>query len=348
MRLEYEEAREIFGSGMLVPPHTLYRLDGHNQGRVYFRFDDDLEKPIFYTSVTTLLDAQMPENKGLTFWKAGKGIEEAEAFTHMRAEYGTFMHIELQNYLIDKGAELDAVEARAHQAVIKAELSPHLIPKWQEDVKKDLLAFAQWVKDFKVEPLLIESVLCDDRMGVAGAVDLLAWVTIPTKGFWGEVYKSGAKKGEPKETKEDKRFLVVIDFKSGRKAFYDSHIAQLHLYKKMVYENFGRDLHEFDVAYDDIRVFNWSPKDWRSEPTYNFTDQQSQFFEEKIGLWVQGNAIDRKYNSIENRSVKFFTGTVGFGESFKAEDNVLDTTFGDMVAEGTLKKRDERESTDRK
>ena len=61
----------------------------------------------------------------------------------------------------------------------------------------------------------------------------------------------------------------MIDFKSGRKGFYESHVHQLYLYKDMWEENYP------DIPVQS--VFNWSPKDWRKSPTYNFECQDDAY-----------------------------------------------------------------------
>jgi hypothetical protein len=90
-------------------------------------------------------------------------------------------------------------------------------------------------------------------------------MTIEEKGFFGEVYKAGEKKGMPKESKQEKVVTAIVDFKSSENGFFDKHFFQLQLNKRIFEENYP------DRSID--RLFNWSPKAWISEPTFNLKDQ---------------------------------------------------------------------------
>jgi len=81
----------------------------------------------------------------------------------------------------------------------------------------------------------------------------------------GEVYKSGAKAGEPKESKQARKVTAMIDYKSGRKGFYVSHEIQLKIYQELFEAVFPEDPIE--------KLYNFSPKDWRTSPSYNLKDQ---------------------------------------------------------------------------
>ena len=72
------------------------------------------------------------------------------------------------------------------------------------------------------------------------------------------------KRGE-KIIKRKKTILAIIDFKSSQNGFYDSHALQLLLYKDIVKENYPN----LNIE----GIYNWSPKDFRTSPTYNFKDQ---------------------------------------------------------------------------
>jgi hypothetical protein len=64
------------------------------------------------------------------------------------------------------------------------------------------------------------------------------------------------------------RNLVIIDWKTGRNGFHRSHEAQLHMYRLLFQEN-------FEKYGNDIRLFNWAPKEWeQAEDTkYTLKDQ---------------------------------------------------------------------------
>ena len=57
----------------------------------------------------------------------------------------------------------------------------------------------------------------------------------------------------------------MIDYKSGRKGFYVSHEIQLKVYQEL-----------FESVFPDYpieKLYNFSPKDWISNPGYNLKDQ---------------------------------------------------------------------------
>src|SRR5690606_1373581 len=130
---------------------------------------------------------------------------------------------------------------------------------WITEIKKDILAFAQFMIAKNVKPIAIEIVLFHPEDNYAGAIDIVCEMDEEEKGFFGETYASGARKGEPKESKRTIRVNAIVDIKSGRKGFHESHEIQLHAYKEM-----------FQVHFPDVpihRVYNWSPKDWRNTPS---------------------------------------------------------------------------------
>ena len=246
-----------------LAPRPVYRMGG-TIDRIYYTLDESLE-PRFYSSVTGFIESSLPTSPHLIKWIAEKGYEESQNYTKDRSYYGTFLHIEIGTLLIMKKLDLDKLRERL-LAYIESNKLPQDFVNYEEEFKKDLLAFAQWCIDYSVKPLSVEIVLASEEMGVAGAIDLVAELTIVEKGYFGEVYKSGPRKGEPKESKTETVVTAIIDFKSGRKGFFEAHEIQLESYRLLWNENFP------EIGID--RIYNCSPKDWRGEnPTYNFTDQ---------------------------------------------------------------------------
>lgn len=258
-------------------PETVYRLDSSGH-RYYYTFDEDGE-PRFYVSVTTLIKQTLPTAPSLIKWIADTGYEESQRYAAERASYGTFMHSQIAELIINRKYDLNKLRERLVQ-YIETEQLPSDFINYTDDFKKDLLAFAQFMKDVELKPLAIELVLTNPEDGYAGAIDLAAEITIEEKGFFGEVYKTGANAGQPKETKQKRRIRAIIDFKSGRKGFFPEHEVQLHAYMKMWNMHFE--------AYPIEKVFNWSPKDWRGKvPTYNFKDQTESKNAQKLPFLVE-------------------------------------------------------------
>ena len=141
-------------------------------------------------------------------------------------------------------------------------------------------------------------------------------------------YKSGAKKGLPKETGEPMEILVIVDLKSGRKGFYKSHKVQLAIYWLM-----------WKSCYSDqpcpVGVYNWSPKDWRwkSGPSYNFTDQTDAYNPQYILDRLSYSVSERRYGD------KFkLPNVVSMDGYFKPGDDPVNFYSHTSLRESIIKK----------
>ena len=238
-----EEMTAMFFDGALIePPYKVWQLNSKGH-RYYYKFDDN-GTPEFYPSVTTILSQTMPKSEFLIKWIADKGIDEAERYKAERAAYGTFMHAQFEELIINRVYDLDGLKAKLKDYIDNNKLPADFI-YYADDFKKDILAFAQFVLDYDVKPLAVEIALVHPVHNYAGMIDLPCTM----------LSKPGSKE----------YINAIVDFKSGRKGFYEEAEIQLHLYAMMWNENFP------DIPID--RVFNFSPKDWRKKPTYNLKDQ---------------------------------------------------------------------------
>ena len=237
-----EEIRALFFDELALrePPYKIYQLntDGY---RYYYRWING--QPQFYPSVTTLLRQVMPTSPFLIKWMVENGPDGAAEKRDLAAAYGTFMHAQFERLLITRTYDFDAVPDILRDFMAKENLPDKFFNENVVKVRKDVLAFAQFVRDYKVEPYAIEIGLVHPFHRYAGCIDLPCRMT-DGKG---------------------RTFNAIVDFKSGRKGFWEEHEIQLHLYKMMWNETFP------DVQIE--RVFNFSPKDWRKSPTYNLKDQ---------------------------------------------------------------------------
>jgi len=196
------------------------------------------------------------------------------------------MHIQFQKLLLGQKIDLDnelPEELLSYMQAEKCEL--HLFSGWLHDIKRDVLAFAQFLIDYEVKPLAIEIVIASREYGYAGAIDLVCEMWVDVKGFFGETYKSGDKKGQPKESTMKKRMVCIVDFKSGRKGFYEAHEIQLHAYKKAFNENFPK------IQID--KLFNFAPAEWVNAPSYKLKDQTDSVNAAKLPFMVEIAKIDK-------------------------------------------------------
>lgn len=319
---DVEETVALFLSENYVkaPPILLRRINVNGR-RLYFYIDVE-GKPQFFISVTTFIKAAMPTSPFLIKWIAEKGYDEAQAYSEERAHYGTFLHIQTGQLLIDSQYDLDGLTTKL-EAYMKANSLPLSFMNYAEDLKRDVMSFAQFCIDVNYKPIAIEMVLCHPEYGYGGALDHVGVMDVEEKGFFGEVYKSGPRKGEKKETKQKRRAIAIIDVKSGRKDFYDEHEVQLEAYKEA-----------WEYWFPDLpieRLYNWSPKNWRKTPTYNLKDQTGSVSREKLTHLVSLAKIDdKKYDkrvTVLRGIIKLENGQDGLA------DNVFDIELSQAIIE---------------
>lgn len=297
MTVEEIKAEYFNEDALQEQPEPVYRLDSSGH-RYYYTFDENGE-PIFYVSVTTLIKQTLPTSPQLIKWIADMGYDESQRYAQERAAYGTFMHAQIGELLISRTYDLDKLKERL-KMYIESEKLPGDFINYADDFKKDLLAFAQFMRDVDLKPLAIELVLTNPQDGYAGAIDLCAEITIEEKGFFGDVYKTGANAGKPKETKRQRRIRAIIDFKSGRKGFFPEHEVQLLAYKTMWNMHFEK--------YPVERVYNWSPAEYRGdEPKYHFKDQTESKNAQKLPYLVE---LARIEDGKRDNTVTFCGGVI--------------------------------------
>jgi hypothetical protein len=318
---------------------TMYRFNqaGH---RYYFSikepansfFNHD-ELVTFYPSVTTIIENTTPMSFGLKKILADSGsIKEYNKFMNEKADYGTLLHILITEYLRSG----DTPESREFEFGSVEEYKLNYIKEhnisyetnfWTESLKKDMASLIAFIHEHEVVPIAIEVTgtyvdTVEDTQGnvignhrFAGSIDLICEMSIEETGYWGEVYKSGDKKGQPKETKKTSRIKALVDWKSGKSGFFESHEIQLHMYKLMAEQSMG-------IKID--RVFNVAPKDWRDMPTFSLKDQTDSPAQSKIPYLLGQYFVD--YD--EPKSFKLIEGKVnGPGSLAKAIVNVSAATY---------------------
>lgn len=282
-------------NALRLPPYQLHRF---GQGfRTYYTFGDEKEGrivravPKMFVGVTSLIKSVLPTSPYLVDWLIAQGSrEESNIVVEERAEYGTMLHKCIEHLLINR--EFDLEDIRAFILGTPLDGVRYNIEDWEKWLRQDILGFARFMLDHNVEPLFIEGSLKSDKYRIGGTIDLFCKMDWSIKGFFGEVYKSGERKGEPKETSMTVRIYGLIDFKSSRKSLHLEHEIQLAFYEKMLKENFG------DFSEMPVYLFNWRPKDWRSEPDYMLTNQTGKHSDEVLDTLVKMfflmNKIDGK------------------------------------------------------
>lgn len=241
-----EAIPKLFDSSALrVLPYRLKRFNFRGK-RFYYEFDSSQALSL-YPSVTTVCGATMPKGSWYADYILKHGSKEAaNAYMRERADAGTFLHMMIERLLIEGHLNLLADESEFFDIFLEYAQSIgrnyKFVIQYITEIKKDLLSFAAFCHERELKPIAIELTLKSDTLQTAGTLDLYAEIT------W-----------------RNKRIRVIIDFKIGKKGFFNSHEAQLHILKGLFEENFPGE--KVDM------VFNWAGTDWKTEPNGKHKDQ---------------------------------------------------------------------------
>lgn len=293
-----EEIRAVYfnADALKEPAYRLFQLNSDGY-RYYFRFNDAGE-PEFYPSVTTLLKQVMPTPPALLDWMIANGKDGSTEKRDLAAAYGTFMHGEFEKLIINRRYDFDSVQAAMLAYMERENLPEKVFAEWLPKIRKDVLAFAQFIKDWNVKPLAVEIGLYHPQFHYAGCLDLPCVMTDPKTG---------------------KSFVAIVDFKSGRKGFYEEHELQLHLYKEM-----------WNIHYPETpvtRVFNFSPKDWRKSPTYNLKDQTDSANAKKLPYLLALATIE---DEKRDNTLTIIRGVLDLDKG-KISDNILNLSLAELI-----------------
>lgn len=312
--------------------YRLYQLNSRGE-RYYYTFGTDGE-PIFFPSVTTVLHKVAPENRVLTEWKLRLGKEAADNYTNERAAYGTFIHGLIEQLVISRRFNLEEIKEKLEKYVEKEKLPYGFVESHIEEAKADMVAFAKWMRDYDVRPIAVEVALYSPTMGVAGMIDLVADVREYLISKEEEMVAKASDEGKARE-KYGKRIYAIIDFKSGKKGFYDSYAQQLEVYRRMWNETFP----ELPIS----RMFNIAPKEWmgtaKKVPSYNYEEQTDNPAINKVDAILALFACEEE----QDRKIVNISGTIDLNE--KEENNVQVFNLAELVKENR-KKIDEAESAE--
>ncbi len=282
-----------------LPSYKVGRVSYGEYGRSYVKILEDgtIEQPFrLYTSLTTAINQCSPMERPLLEWYMKLGAAEADRQLKISQHYGTLMHKLFGKWLIENKIDFGTVQDEIDEYVSVNNFWQPEVYSWNRKLKQDISAFCKFTIERNVKPLGIEYVLVSDK-GFGTLIDLVCKMDISETGFFGEVYKSGENKGQPKETKRRKRITACINFKSGRHAFYRSNGIQVECERQLWEENFP------DIKLD--AAFNWSPKDWETEPGYTLKDWSGEISQEEIDAVLSlaeirfgTKAVNKKYVDI--------------------------------------------------
>ena len=213
-------------------PHLLYRFDEYGS-RFYYEIDE-LNNPVFYTSVTSKISQVKPLDRNIIEWACNLGsYENYIKELNKRANYGTLIHILYDYIVLNKTIDLNDLEmickAMSEENHLNVDIKYNL-----KRIEKSVVGFYYWFNEWKVDPIATEICLRSKKLGLAGALDLVAYITNP---------KTGAES------------LTIIDYKTSKQVF-ESHIIQLYIYRDLFIENFPE--------FEDVKMANFFPNDFRN------------------------------------------------------------------------------------
>lgn len=293
-------------------PVRLWRLD---KGSIRYYFNPDREE--FYGSTTSVLGTQMKDSHYLRKWQIRLAVEQGDTdaptdYMNMRSAYGTLMHILFTEALIFGRMNADMIRNAVLMYRQIFELWHLDVKSWIPELKNDMGAFIQWIHDFEVKPLAIElpviypvidPVTNVPILMIAGTMDLVCEMWMRTDG--GDI--------TPKTPMNNrKRGIAVIDYKSGKKGFYDSHIIQVNSYLEGFNWNCDPQGGAFiDPKFKAERCYNFAPKDSRGDKyTYSFNNQTGAEIYKKFPEYTKMFRMDdlHKVRDIRNIEGEFVVG----------------------------------------
>lgn len=280
--------------GVKLHQQKMYRF---NRSGMRYYFD---EAGQIYPSVTSIINAVHTDKYVLMelIDKFG-GKDGYNQFMKERATYGTILHICAERYLMsgkqgERSISSEQIANVISNQTANNEIDPKVSKWWLKDIKQDLTCIVKFLNEYEVKPLAIEYIGTGkyNNFGYSGAIDLICLMNIKEKGFWGECYKTGARKGEPKETVRVTTVPAIIDFKSGKNGFYYSHEMQLQMYKRMLTDfEYEIDGEYKQVNFDEIKLFNVSPSPRGT--TYKIKDQTEAISDAEVSATI--TLFDKKY-----------------------------------------------------
>lgn len=255
------------------PAYKLKRVDFEG-ARWYYTI---IEGQIYWSiSTTGLISKTLPTDEQLIKWIAGfSSYEEYLKELDKLSNYGTAMHAAISQYIL---GGFDLSFDNISDILTKFNVFSNSNVK---KLRKDLLALAQFCIDKDVEPLAVEIMVFDPDTCVAGTIDLLCTMNY-----------------------NKKKVTALVDFKSGKNGFRESHKLQLHEYRRLVHKQFP-DIH-IDM------LFNIAPKDWEKTPTYTLKDQTDDTGETDRKLELMRDLYRLQYPVIEPKNIMTFSGAMEF------------------------------------
>lgn len=231
----------------IVPSQRLFRLDSEDD-RYYYN-----ESKRGYLSVTSAIKKSLPISPGLLKYYADNGWDAVQETLNSTSEKGTMMHMVFLQIINEGRGNFEQIWNFAFDYAKGAGYEKNAA-EWADFACKATASLLTFFKEKEVDIIAAEFPVASNKYNVAGMIDLICEMTF-----------------------NKKRVNAIVDYKSGMKAFYPSHEAQLQVYKMIFNEVYG------DIVPVEM-IFNWSPKDFidYTNPTYNLKNQTGTKYTEEI------------------------------------------------------------------
>lgn len=253
---------EYYNPDIIKRPVPLFRYDALDD-RYYYEFVRGKGLP--YISVTSLSNQVLPKGRHFEQWLIDMG-PDATTKRRQTAIFGTIFHIQAmapfrndtvhgKGYNYDWLLETDHLGMTNFQLMFPPEYRDECM-KWHRSFVKGLHAWFRFVQERVTKIVAIEIPLRSKKMKVAATLDIVFEAMF---------------NGKPRICNTDiKSFLYTEDGNDDEKNYYSAHEFQLEIQKEIWNENFP----DIPVTH----LFNWSPKNWREEPTYTWKNQTDNRF----------------------------------------------------------------------
>ena len=287
-----------YNEGILIKsPDIIYRTNTGDK-RYYYKITDEGEI-LREASVTTILQKVMPTSEYLIKAIAELGYNQAMAKFQKAGEFGTLEHICFSDFTLKKEFDLSTIPARIATFKITKGID-YNTDFWAWELEKDIRAYEVFAATHEIEPVAISLMLFSKELGIAGEIDCILKMKIGT-GVNGNILKTDLKIDKNGVILLDKtrEIYVIMDWKSGRHGFYPNNEAQLHMYNLLFKENYPH------LPIDAL--YNWSPKNWETEPDYNLKDQTDSIEALKIQHYIDLFHISDK----DRQAPKYFSEQEG-------------------------------------
>jgi hypothetical protein len=307
----------------LIAGEKVYRV-GVGGGRHYQRSSNNG----IYKSLTTAMAAVMPPSDQLETWRDAMADQLgstslADQYVEYTADYGTLLHIAVADFVKDGCVDWYAKKMWFAAQLSEIGLKDKALNAATRELEKDLAAMVQFFYDHRVEVIAVEIPVFLD-LGVATLIDIVCRMD------------NKANDQTPIETAN--RHNAIINLKSGKKGFFDTHVLQLEGERRAFNETYSKL-----VGYEIQEVYNLAPTAWRGTPKYKIKNQTKEA-DKKSRLFSLYMEIGKELGVLSMPQTKYeiLAGVTQFGEN--PSNNVKFMGFDDLSNENIKISQNEQDN----